>query len=131
MQSTMTGVAGGAATMMQIVSPTMFGNMSMHAIAKSHLTKEREIDQAEHIRRGQQRRQNADDPQDLMPVVEGLEEDFVLREEAGQTGDAGDCQRSDQERPEGDRQGILQPAHAADVLFTVQRMDDGARPEEQ
>ncbi len=54
---------------------------------------EREVDEPEHVGRRQQRRQHADHPQNLVAVQERLEQDLVLREEAGQAGHAGDRDR--------------------------------------
>ena len=94
-------------------------------------TMEREVDEAEHVGGRQQRRQHADNPQDLVTVQEGLEQDLVLREEAGQAGHAGDGDRRNHERPVGDRDVFLEATHLADVLFAVQRVDDRARAQEQ
>ena len=66
-----------------------------------------------------------------MAVREGLEQDLVLREEAGQAGHAGNRDRGDQEGPVGDRQALLQAAHVANVLLAVQRVNHRTRAEEQ
>ena len=66
-----------------------------------------------------------------MAVRERAEQDLVLAEEAGEPGNAGDRQRPDQERPVGDRQLGLEAAHAAQILLARQRVNHGARAEEQ
>ena len=69
------------------------------------LAVERQEDQAEHVDRGQQRRQPRRSTHSTRwPLANVLEEDLVLAEEAGQERHAGDGQRADQERPVGDRQ---------------------------
>ena len=50
------------------------------------LAVERQKHEAEHVGRRQQRRQDADDPENLVAVRERLEEDLVLAEEAGEPG---------------------------------------------
>jgi hypothetical protein len=91
--------------------------------------------EAEHVGRRQQRGQHADEPEQLVPAGglggEGLEEDFVLAEEPCQAGHAGNRQRSDEERPVGDRQVLLQAAHVPEILLSCQRVDDGAGSEEE
>jgi hypothetical protein len=51
---------------------------------------EREEDEPEHVGRGQQRRQHADDPHDEIPVRERPEQDLVLAEKARERRDARD-----------------------------------------
>jgi hypothetical protein len=64
----------------------------------------RQEDEAEHVDRRQQRRQQADDPQQEAPALEGAIEDLVLAEEPRQARHAGDRERADEEGPVGDRQ---------------------------
>ncbi len=95
------------------------------------LTVEREEDQPEHVRRGQERRQRTDRPQQRVPFNEGLEQDLVLAEESGQRGHAGNRNRADQERPVRDRQFLPEAAHVPDVLLAVQRVNHCAGTEEE
>ena len=62
---------------------------------------------------------------------EGPEQDLVLAEEPGQRRHAGNRERADQERPVGDRQVLLQPAHVPQVLLAGERVNDRAGSEEQ
>src|SRR5262245_54049919 len=95
------------------------------------LTVERQEHEPKHVGRGEQRREGANRPQQRMPRDERLEEDLVLAEEAGQRKYTGNGDRADQERPIRERQLFLETTHVADVLLAVQRMDDGARAEEE
>ena len=61
------------------------------------LTEEGHEDLARHVERGQQRGDEADDPQPVV-VVPGVGEDLVLRPEAGERRHAGDGQPADDER---------------------------------
>ena len=56
---------------------------------------------------------------------------MVFAKESGRQGKAGQCQRADHERPVGDRQFILEAAHAAHVLFVMQGDDDGSASEKE
>jgi hypothetical protein len=95
------------------------------------LPMEREEDEAKHVGRRQKRRQQADGPEDRVSALEALREDLVLAEEPGEPGHTGNRQRTDQERPVGDRQLVFQSAHVAEILFARQRVDHRARSEEQ
>ena len=66
-----------------------------------------------------------------MAAAERLEENLVLREEPGQAWHTGNRQRADEERPVGNRQVLLQPAHVPDVLLAVQRMNHRAAAKEE
>ena len=91
---------------------------------------ESEEHQPPHIERGQRRRDQANGKHALKIEV-GIEQDFVLREEAGHAGNAGDRQSSDNHRPEGDGHLASQPTHFSHVLLAVQAMNHGARAKEQ
>ena len=100
------------------------------------LTVERQEHQAEHVDGRQERGNRADDPEQRAAVAvlradERLVENLVLREEPRQERNPGNRQRADQERPVGHRQVLLQAAHIAQVLLAGERVDHGARPEEQ
>ena len=58
-------------------------------------------------------------------------EDLVLAEEPAERRDAGDRQRADQHRHEGDRQVFLQRRPSAHVLLAAHRVDDRAAAEEE
>jgi hypothetical protein len=66
-----------------------------------------------------------------VPPGKGLEQNLVLAEEAGKSRYAGDGNRRHHERGERDRQVLPQSTHVADVLFTVQRVNDGTGSQEQ
>ena len=57
------------------------------------LAMERHEHEAEHVDRGQQRREHAHDPQQRVAAGKRAEQDFVLAEEAGERRDAGDRDR--------------------------------------
>ena len=95
------------------------------------LAVERQKHKPAHVDRRQQRRKGAGRPEDAVSFGEGLEEQLVLAEEAGQEGEARQRERPDDERPVGQRQVLLQPAHVADVLFTRERVNHGTRHKEQ
>src|SRR5688500_10823186 len=98
---------------------------------ETFLAMKREVNEPEHVCRCQERREDPHPPQQLMSFNEGLEQDFVLREEAGQERHAGDRHRGNHERPVSDRNVLLQSAHLADVLLAMQGVDHRARSEEQ
>src|SRR5688572_2910801 len=83
--------------------------ISRHWCVVTSLAPEREEHETKHVGGGQQRRQRADHPQDLMTLDERLEEDFVLAEKAGERWDPGNRDRADDERPERNRQLLLEP----------------------
>ena len=95
------------------------------------LAEECEVQQTEHVGGREKRRHERDRPERAMSGGERPPQDLILGEEAGQERHAGNRQRTDEKRPERDRQRVPQPAHLAQVLLTVERMDDRARPEEQ
>src|SRR4029453_10102935 len=94
------------------------------------LAEKREVQQPEHVRRGQKRRYDRDEPEHDVAARERLPENLVLREEPGQRRNARDRDRADEERPVRDGQVLLEPAHVAQVLLAVERVDNGARTEE-
>src|SRR4029434_6428153 len=50
---------------------------------ETFFTVERQVDESEHVGRREERGEHSHPPQQLMAFNEGLEQDFVLREEAG------------------------------------------------
>ena len=90
--------------------------------------------EAEHVEGGQAGGEEADEPEELAEGVgagEGLVEDLVLREEAGEGGDAGDGEDADGHGPEGDGDALAEAAHGAHVLLAREGVDDGAGGEEE
>ena len=95
---------------------------------------EGEPEQAEHVERGHQRRGRGDEPEQRRAAAgagEGVPEDLVLGEEAGERRDPGDRRGGDREGPEGERDAARQPAHAAHVLLAAERVDHAAGAEEE
>ena len=115
----------------QCVMATAWPCRRRRRVRRAPLAVERQEHEPEHVRRREQRREDADGPEDPVAGGECLPEDLVLAEEARESGHASNRDRADQERPVGDRQILLQSAHVADVLLTGQRVDDGARAEEE
>ena len=97
-------------------------------------TEKRLEPQAEHVKRGQSRRDEPDRPHHFAQRrvrCERLVQDFILGEEAGERWDAGDGEDSHGHRPKSDGDAPAQSAHNAHVLFATQRMDHGPSREEQ
>jgi hypothetical protein len=92
---------------------------------------ERQVNQPPHVGGRQERRDDAHDPQPRVAAIERLEQNLVLREEPGQRRDARDGDRPDDECPVGNRQVLLEAAHVADVLLTVQRVNHRAGSEKE
>ena len=64
-------------------------------------------------------------------AIDGVGEDLVLGEPAGEEREAGQRQRADGERDEGERHGLPEATHAVEVLEPRHRADDRARAHEQ
>ena len=62
---------------------------------------------------------------------EGLVEDLVFGEEAGEGRDAGDGEDAHGHGPEGDGDALAEAAHEAHVLLAREGVDDGAGGEEE
>ncbi len=110
-------------------------------VAAPELAVEGHVDQAEHVERGQhgagdgqhpeQRVHGAEAVEVGVAGSEGLGQDLVLGEEAGEREDAGDREGGDQEGPVGGRHVLSQPAHLPHVLLAAAGVDHRARAEEE
>src|SRR5438105_6111610 len=89
--------------------------------------------QAEHVERRQPGGEQPDDPESpaATRTRERPPEDLILAEEAAEAGSACNCERREGHSPEGPRNFLSQAAHTAHVLFTTERVNDGARGQEQ
>ena len=105
--------------------PDVWGRSSMRRPMKGH------EHEAEHVDRRQQRRQQADRPEQRVPALIGVEQDFVLAEKTGKRRQAGNRDRADDERPVGDRQVLPQAAHSPHVLLARERVNHRARSEKE
>ena len=94
---------------------------------------ERHEQQAEHVERGDEGGDYADQPEDPASVWAGvcLPEDFVLAPKARQGRDSGDGEGGDTHGQERPWNVGAQAAHLAHVLFAVDGMDDGSGREEE
>ena len=66
-----------------------------------------------------------------MAVLERTVDHRILTEESREAGNAANRERADQHRPKRERHLLAQAAHAADVLFVRERVDDDAGAQEQ
>ena len=112
---------GKALWQFQTGGPIRSGPMSFAADGKQYVAVS-----GGHVDRRQQRRDQADSPQDQMTARVRPEQDFVLAEESGQAGHAGNRNRTDQKRPVRQRQLVLQAAHTPKILLTRQSVNHGA-----
>ena len=101
----------------------------LRLFATAVLAEERHVDHAHHVGGGQAR---GEQPQheDALVVQPRVDQDLVLRPEAGEGDNPRQCQRADPERDERDRHRHPQPAHLAHVEG-VGRVVDRAGAEEQ
>ena len=96
----------------------------------SRLAVEHHDDLTGHVVGGEDRR---DEPEHVQrrALGERVEQDLVLRPEAGERRHAGDRQPADDERGGGDRHQLAERAHLAHVLLVVHAVDHRAGAEEQ
>ena len=92
--------------------------------------------EAEHIEGGETGGDEADEPEEFAEAGvglagEGLVEDLVFGEEAGERPDAGDGEDAGGHGPEGDWDATAEASHDAHVLFSAQCMDHAAGCEEE
>ena len=117
--------------------PRALMHMMLLLIRSSECAGKRQEDEPEHVVRGAERRERAENPDE--PSRAGGEvrrrqhraEDLVLREEAGERRESGDGDRGDEERPRRDGDLLPQPAHVADVLLAAHGVNHRARSEEE
>src|SRR6267378_5500586 len=86
---------------------------------------ERHEQEAEHIKRSDESRDQAKRPDDLARALRiGAPEDFVFAHEAGKRRNPGDGNSSAEHRPEGPRNLFAQATHLSHVLFAAEGVDD-------
>ena len=113
--------------------------LDMFGRGPARLAEEGEEHQAPAVEAGQQRGEHADiiGADARTTGRESRLQNAILRIEAGETdahernADAGDRQRAERHRPEGDGDAFAQAAIIAHVLLMVHRMDDRAGAQEQ
>src|SRR5262249_20857411 len=93
---------------------------------------EREEDEAEHIKRGEQRGEQANGVKRMATWnLERRAEDGVFGEEARERREARDGQRGDEHGPVSDFDFLAEAAHVVHVLLATHSVDDGAGREEE
>src|SRR5690242_2133653 len=97
------------------------------------VAEKREIDAARHVRGGEEGADETDDDERVVPGVASGSEDLVLGPEAREREDAGERQRTDDERPERDRHVLAEATHVALHVERVVRAREahGSGAEEQ
>src|ERR1035437_7690257 len=91
----------------------------------------RHLDEPEHVEGREPRREDREGPEDLVAGAPLLREDRVLREEAREAREARDRERCDEHRDERVWDQLAKPRHLRHVLLASQRVDHGARSEEE
>ena len=99
------------------------------------LAEEDQEDQPEHVERGQERGRQQRRSRPSLPIAESLIQAPTMISSFDQKPASGTnpalAGRADQERPEGERHVLAQPAHVLDVLLFVHAVDDRAGAEEE
>src|SRR5580765_3425487 len=94
------------------------------------LPKERHEQQPEHVERGDERGNEADQPENPVRFV-CLPQNFILAEESGKWRNPSDRNGCDGHRRESPRDVLSQAAHLTHVLPTTDRMDHRTSSKEQ
>ena len=110
-----------------------FVDVGGHFGSDARLAVERQVHHAPHVEGGHGGGGEADRPEHggALRRAVGLPENLVLGEEAGEAGNAGDGHAADPHGPEGDRDLVLEAAHAPHVLLAAHGVDHGAGAEEE
>src|SRR5712692_11773668 len=103
--------------------------MFLDVLVGAAIAEERKKEQAEHIKRGQTRGDEADNPQQEK-TVEGPAENFIFAEESREGKNSGDGQGGDQHGVVGVLDLLVETAHFADVLLAGHGVNDAAGAEE-
>src|SRR5580700_3662762 len=93
----------------------------------------REEDQAKHIERREPRANQTEQPEpdvSMRPGTSGVQ-DFILAEETGESGYAGDRERGDKHGPERNRNLAAQASHVRHFLVAAHGVNHAASREEQ
>src|ERR1700719_744866 len=107
-----------------------FVDVVLHVVVHSRLAVEGEEEQAEHVKGGHAGGDQANKPQE-MTAAEGVPEDFVLAEKAGEGRDTGDGESGGEHREVGFADFGGERAHFLHVLLAGERVDHAAGREEQ
>src|SRR5882724_4614559 len=110
--------------------PRRFVDMFLDVLVGAAITEERKEEHAEHIKRGESRGNEADNPQQEK-AVEGPAKDFILAEKTGEGKNSGNRQSGDQHGVVSELDLLVEAAHFADVLLAGHGVDNAARAEEQ
>src|SRR6516225_5270495 len=100
-------------------------------VSPAELAEESHVDLAEHVESRDTSARPEYDPDQRMPILERVPDDFVFRHEAGERWNSANRQSRRHKRPEGDRQLLAQTTHLAHILLAAQRMDYRAGTQEQ
>src|SRR5882757_5662040 len=96
------------------------------------VAEERHEQEAEHVKGGDERGQQAERPNHLARSLRiGLPEDFVFAMKTGQRPNTCDGNGPYGHRPEGPRNLFAQAAHLSHVLFAAEGVDDRSGAEEE
>ena len=103
--------------------------VAAHEIAAG-IPVECEEEHAEHVERGEAAREESEAKDDVVVPLECGEDDFVLREEAGERRNSRNREHADEATPVSEGHLAPEPAHLFEVV-RVDHVDDGTCDEEQ
>src|SRR5260221_1861406 len=104
--------------------------MFLDVLVGAAITEERKEEHAEHIKRGEARGNEADNPEQEK-TVEGPAKDFILAEKTGEGKNSGNRQSGDQHGVVSELDLLVEAAHFADVLLSRHGVDNAAGAEER
>ena len=95
------------------------------------LAEENDEEKTEGVKRSQRSDDNGDGEQQIIVLLQALRKNRIFRVKTAEWRDAAQGERTDEERPKGDRHFFAQVAHLPDVLFVVHAEDDRTSTQEQ
>ena len=109
-------------------------NVVLHVVTHARTSVERQIHEAEHVKRGHERGGVTDIPEDAVGAAfarPGLPEDGVFGKKSGEGKDAGDGERRNEHGGVGGGNALVQVPHVSHILLAAHGMNHRACPEEE